>query len=169
MYDCGIRKVRTTAARRVRGDGRQESRGSSGSKAAPIQLTSLLHLGVGFNEIGEEALNALAAAFPSLTSLDLSNNYLSDTEAVVLTLQRDLPLLEHVLLAGNAMAMEFGYRSRCIASLPQITRFDDLDLDEDDTRAARRAAPRGLDVHDEGLLYVIAGPEVLKGWNSHGC
>ena len=46
------------------------------------------------------------------------------------------------LLAGNSMALEFGYRSRCIVSLPQITRFDDLDLDEDDTRAARRAVQR---------------------------
>jgi hypothetical protein len=146
MYDCGIRTVRTTAGRGG-GGGKSRSSSNRGSSrgikaAAPAQLVSLLHLGVGYNTIGEEALTALTGAFPSLTSLDLSNNYLSDTDAVVSTLQRDLPLLEHVLLAGNAMAMEFGYRSRCIVSLPQITRFDDLDLDEDDTRAARRAVQR---------------------------
>ena len=120
------------------------SKKKSGGPAPPeqAQLPSLLHLGFGYNAIDEDALASLASAFPSLTSLDLCNNYLTDTVAVVSTIQRDMPLLEHLLLAGNSLALEFGYRSRCITSLPQITRFDDLDLDEDDTRAARRAVQR---------------------------
>lgn len=161
MYDCSIRSVRvktksSTSERRKR---RQNvSNPVSNVQSVGFQLESLLHLGVGYNMIAEDALTSLSHAFPSLTSLDLCNNHLSDTVKVVSTLQQTLPSLEHLLLAGNPIAMEFGYRSRCIVSLPNITRFDDLDLDEDDIRAARRAVQR----HNMSIIGVQkdGGPTV---------
>ena len=151
IFNAGIHTVRTRSPRRL--PGRREI-------DAEVQLPSLLHLGVGFNLIDEEALSSIAEAFPSLTSLDLCHNGLSDTRRVLTCLRDRLPQIEHLLLMGNPMCMDLGYRSRCIATLPDVTRFDDLALDEDDLRAARTAMQKlGLTIYGEGKEEAAAASD----------
>ena len=77
----------------MRRDARLRERRLPGRRGidAEVQLPSLLHLGVGFNLVDEDALSSIAAAFPSLTSLDLCHNGLSDTRRVLTCLRDGSP------------------------------------------------------------------------------
>ena len=124
MYDCGLQTIKTTFRDRHR-------------QTQHVTLPSLLHFGAGCNGLDENGLMSIAKAFPSLTSLDMCNNGLSQTKQVLDLINESLPGVQSLVLVGNSMTMELGYRSRTITTLSNVTRLDDQEHDEDDARAAK--------------------------------
>ena len=129
MYDCGLQQIKSTFRDRHR-------------QIQEVCLPSLLHFGVGCNYLDESGLRSIAKAFPSLTSLDMCNNGLSQTTEVLDILALDLPDVQGLVLQGNSMTMELGYRSRTICTLTNVARLDDQQHDEDDVRAAKENVKR---------------------------
>ena len=90
---------------------------------------SLLHFGAGYNELGDDWLSSLPGLFPSLLSLDLSFNHVSDLDAALLVLA-DMPALKHLSLYGNPCALSRAYRLRVVQALPGLDVLDDLEVDD---------------------------------------
>ena len=138
MYDCGLQQIKTTYRDRHR-------------KIQHVSLPSLLHFGVGCNQLDENGLKSIAIAFPSLTSLDMCHNGLSQTAEVLEILATDLSAVQGLVLIGNSMTMELGYRSRTMCTLTNVTRLDDQQHDEDDIRAAKENVKQlGLTISGHG-------------------
>ena len=66
-----------------------------------MEYENSLHFGVGCNQLDENGLKSIAIAFPSLTSLDMCHNGLSQTAEVLEILATDLSAVQGLVLIGN--------------------------------------------------------------------
>jgi hypothetical protein len=149
MYNCGLREIKTTFRDRHR-------------QIQTVTLPSLLHFGVGCNGLDERGLASISNAFPSLTSLDICNNGLSQRKEVMDILSNELPEIKSLVLIGNSLTMELGYRCRTLCELTNLSQLDDQPHDEDDIRAAREKVKKmGLD-QDENNIGTTNGDASTK-------
>jgi Leucine-rich repeat (LRR) protein len=78
-------------------------------EAGSVQFTSLIHLGVSYNQLDDDSLTKLVSVFPKLFCLDISHNRL---ESMIQTL-RSLILLQDLkmlYMLGNPLVLVPNYR-----------------------------------------------------------
>lgn len=96
------------------------------NKIETINVSSvppLLHLGIGYNELS--SASSLAPFSRTLTSLDLSQNRLSDLGDLVNVL-RSFGKLQHIRLKGNPLCLNKYYRYAVAHHLPSLSHIDGL-------------------------------------------
>ena len=103
---------------------------------------------------------------PSLTCLDIQNNYLSDP-AILDEVIYKMPNLRVLYLQNNKVVPKVSnYRKTIIYKLPQLRFLDDRPVFEEDRRKAEAFARGGLDAEREEIRKIRKEKED-KHWANH--
>ena len=100
--------------------------------------SNLLHLGLAFNHIDEQLLYDITRFYPSLFSLNLSHNRLTNLTQTVEILQ-GLPSLKVLVMRGNPCCLTEGYKPYCMNKLGWLRVFDVTPITKDDSKKANKA------------------------------
>lgn len=95
--------------------------------------TSLLHLGLSYNQIELYHLTDIYMYYPSLFSLNLSHNKLIDLEQAVEVISK-FDKLKVLVLRGNPFALMDGYKIYCINMLQNLRLFDITSIPKDESK-----------------------------------
>lgn len=78
-------------------------------EAGSVQFTSLIHLGVSYNQLDDDSLTKIVSVFPKLFCLDISHNRL---ESIIQTLRSLILLkdLKMLYMLGNPVVLVPNYR-----------------------------------------------------------
>ncbi|XP_023576375.1 leucine-rich repeat-containing protein 43 [Octodon degus] len=118
----------------------------------------LRHLGLGHNQLRgpSESLYVTASHWPSLVSLDLSFNGLTDLRAMVAAL-RSLGRLRLLVLQGNPLALLPHYRGFTVDSLARLCVLDDVTVSPPERHQCRGLGQQGELLTQEAQLLVTIG------------
>lgn len=105
-------------------------------------VDTLVHLGLGYNAVEDEALYGIARLGPNVEVLDVSWNGLTDLGNCLRTLDR-LSSLRHLVLMGNPCALTYGYRSMVASQLPLLQTLDDTLIGAAAAAADSSSGPAG--------------------------
>eukprot|EP01135_Chromosphaera_perkinsii_P007061 Nk52_evm4s683 gene=Nk52_evmTU4s683 len=103
------------------------------SRGAP---STIVHLGLGYNNIKTLKNQIKASKWPNLLSLDLSENELDDLGGAVEIIST-LPKLRCVNFKGNPFTLWPWYKGFVIVSLPRLSILDELAVTEEDRYALK--------------------------------
>ncbi|KAJ8043957.1 Leucine-rich repeat-containing protein 43 [Holothuria leucospilota] len=117
------------------------------------QPPKLHHLGLSHNRISAVHDYITGEHWPTLLSLDLSYNNLTDLKDIIQKLLT-LPKLRNLALIGNPLAFIPGYRGFTIDSLRSLTILDDTQISADEKHRFKGLARRRDFVRDEAQLVV---------------
>ncbi|XP_025090647.1 leucine-rich repeat-containing protein 43-like isoform X2 [Pomacea canaliculata] len=120
----------------------------------------LVHLGLGYNNISFIGDYITGDIWPSLLSLDLSNNNLTDLLDVVQKFST-LPKLRYLVLTGNPLTLIPGYRGYIIDNLHCLTILDDIRISADEKHHFKGLARRREYILDEAKVMLEV--KYLKG------
>jgi len=123
----------------------------------------LSNLNISFNKLGKyaekdnipcvESLLGLISC-PSITTLDLQNNYITDANVVEEILEK-LPNLAVLYLKGNPFIRKIkNYRKTLIARIPSLTYLDDRPIEEAERRRAYAFAEGNEDAEKLEMIKI---------------
>ncbi|XP_064619567.1 leucine-rich repeat-containing protein 43-like isoform X2 [Lineus longissimus] len=115
-------------------------------KAPPLE-----HLGLGYNNIANTDDYITGQIWPTLLSLDLSHNSLTDLMDIVRKLTT-LPKLRNLILVGNPICLIPGYRGYVIDSLRKLQILDDIRISADEEHQFKGLARRREFILDEAKV-----------------
>lgn len=116
-----------------------------------VKPPGLIHLGLGYNKISVIGDYLTGSYWPSLLSLDLSHNNLSDLLDVVRKVG-SLPKLRNLILQGNPLSLIPGYRGYTVDSLRKLNILDDIMISADERHYFKGLARRREFVLDEAKV-----------------
>ncbi|KAL3856249.1 hypothetical protein ACJMK2_011024 [Sinanodonta woodiana] len=116
-----------------------------------VQPPELIHLGLGFNRLSFIGDCLTQDYWPSLLSLDLGHNNLTDLLDVVRKLG-SLPKLRNLILQGNPLALIPGYRGYTIDCLRKLSILDDIMISADERHHFKGLARRREYILDEAKV-----------------
>ena len=95
--------------------------------------TSLLHLGLSYNSIGEKQLDEILRFYPKLFSLNIGHNKLIHLKesAEICSKFSDLKVL---VLRGNPCVLVEGYKPYCIYKISNLRLFDNSSIHKDEAK-----------------------------------
>ncbi|XP_028400966.1 leucine-rich repeat-containing protein 43-like [Dendronephthya gigantea] len=126
-------------------------------------LCSLLHLGLAQNQVTNILPRSYTPSkWPSLLSLDLSYNNLSNLQSTVEILKH-LPALRNLLLVGNPLHLAKCYHGFLIDSIPGLSYLDNQEVSADDKHRFKSFSKiKDLDVNNSYVTVRIIGINDVK-------
>lgn len=126
-------------------------------------LSSLLHLGLAHNQVSFVSSRSLTPdQWPSLLSLDLSYNNLSDLKTTVEILKQ-LPVLRNLLLIGNPLYLSKSYHGLIIDNMPGLSFLDNAPISADDRHHFKSFSRiKDIDTNSSHVVVEIAEIDGVK-------
>lgn len=118
---------------------------------------ALNHLGVGYNQLTDITSYISPDIWPTLLSLDLSNNKLGDVRRTLDCLA-ELPMLRNLSLTGNPLTLAPGYYGYSLDVMPHLKILDDVSISDDERLKYSELKNEPLDWNE--ALFSVTFPAI---------